>query len=547
LLETSNEIVQYWTFPAGTDGFVHAAISVARGTALPASVTASNFGATNTEYHNIRMEMYRGGCEIAHCQTNLAQTACSGAVAGTTSEGSMSCYVHDHWRVDRLGAANFNWLGVGSIARNISADAVYYLLVKPVNPVAWPRNYASYSIYASNAFTPLTATGAANNEITIQGYDRHFYKVAAMENGVPKSVVIRINVAHGPRLVVDAADTEYFVDWYANGIIDTDTDTARGQSTALKVNDVHADVIDAVADDGYRGWTRRQVAEHGETRIEIATRAMHPHSDWIYIWVAPEQEGAFAPCEKPTVYSISATVGSANCGANVGTGFCSTIAAAAGAAGAGTALGSIFTPVNATSKHLEAQCRYNKMLACYCPRPSAQCLAALATFSCLESFHECDPDGFWVGMCRDQCNLVEELCGPWIAPGGAGSCSGCFPEYSCACNDRYLDGPDTGATVCTGTIRPASQISPGVPPGSPVIPPTPVVPSISPGSLPAGPPGPPGPAGPRGGNGPPGPKGDSGTASEDIIDVRVDLLNSATSLRMDVLLVICSLLIVLLL
>jgi hypothetical protein len=403
------------------------------------------------------------------------------------------------------------------------------------------RNYISYSIRAQNAFTSLNS--AASPAIQIHGFDRHYFKVAASDNGVPKSVVIRLNVQNGPRLVVDAADTEFFVDQYANGKLTAGAGTTgRGQATPLLVNDAHASTVGFTVGGavvgGYRGWTRRQVAEHGETRIEISTRAMHPHSDWIYIWVTPEQDGTNAPCEKPTTYTISATTGTANCGAVGGTGFCNT-AASGSVAGIGGA--NFFLNVNATSKHAEASCRFNKITACYCPRPSAACLAALQAFACLETFHECDPDGFAVGMCRDQCNLVEELCGPWIPTGGAGTCGGCYPEYSCACNDRYLDGPDTGATTCSGVIRPGSLISPGVPPGSPVIPPTPIV-GVSPGSQQGrGPPGPPGPAGKDGGRGPNGPPGSGGRDADLVVDVRVDLLNAAPSSHADVLLVICSL------
>lgn len=534
----SENIFHYWTVPAGSEGFVHASIGLTRGSAD----TGITINHDRTKFHNVYMKMFRGGCHITSCQTNTALTNCAGGAAGVTSEASMSCYVNDHWRVDRNGVRNFAWADGSAINRNISADALYYLVVSPVESTSYFRNYISYSIRAQNAFTSLT--GTASGAITIHGFDRHYFKVAASEGGVPKSVVVRINVNQGPRLIVDAADTEFFVDEYSNGVAAAATlvTTARGQSTPLKVPDSHASIYDstvAVPVGGYRGWTRRQVAEHGETRIEISTRAMHPHSDWIYIWVTPEQDGTNAPCEKPTIFTISGTTGTANCGAIGATaGFCTTAVS-----GSATSIGgaNFFTTVNATSRQREAECRFDKIVACYCPRPNVACLAALREFACLETFHECDPDGFAVGMCRDQCSRVEEACGPWIPVGGAGTCAGCYPEYSCACNSRYLDGPDTGATTCTGTIRPASLVSPGVPPGSPVIPPTPVITNPL-GGGPPGPPGRAGPAGANGGRGPSGPAGPPGGRISDlVVDVRVDLLNSAPSSQGNVLLVICSL------
>mmetsp|Transcript_30737 Transcript_30737/g.77111 ORF Transcript_30737/g.77111 Transcript_30737/m.77111 type:complete len:1944 (+) Transcript_30737:252-6083(+) len=526
---SGKNLYQYWTVNAGSDGFVHASLGMARGTGSTATIT-------KTDYHKLQMSMYRGGCLITSCMTGLKTTQCADSAAGATGEGSMSCYVTDHWRTDSGKDQIFGW----NLPRNISDSAIYYLIVSPRDEIYFLRNYVSYSIYASNQFVPLTS-GGEGTAVSIRGYDRHYYKVEAMSNGVPKSVVISIELEYGPSLVVDAADTEYFVDRYADG--KRDGTTERGQNLGgVIANDPHASIT--ATDAGYRGWTRRQVVDHGVARIEISTRAMHPHSPYIYIWVTPSQESSTeAPCEKESRYRISAKVGSANCGA-VSTGFCSTAGPGGSFPGREAFGSSMFVPVNASLRHEEALCRYTSYTRCYCPSPSAQCLDALKAFACFETFHECDPDGFDVGMCRDQCSVVEEACGPWIAANSAGTCGGCFPEFSCRCNDRYLDGPDSDATVCTGVIRPSAAVSPGVPPGSPVVPPTPIPPSTSPGSRVGGPPGPPGPPGQSGPRGPPGPGG-PGTSAEVSVDVRVDLLNAGELVR-PMLLVIFGLLFLLL-
>jgi hypothetical protein len=165
-------------------------------------------------------------------------------------------------------------------------------------------------------------------------------------------------------------------------------------------------------------------------------------------------------------------------------------------------------------------------MGCFCPTPNLACRNALKAFSCFETFHECDADGFYVGMCRDQCRAVEAACGTFYKTG----CAGCRQEWSCTCNSRYLDNE-----TCTGAI------------GSVVIPPSPTIlppvisalvpPPINP-PVPAGPPGPPGPAGPSGGGsggppgppGPPGPRGGNGSSDSSLMSSSSTLYPSLLSI-----------------
>lgn len=271
------------------------------------------------------------------------------------------------------------------------------------------------------------------------------------------------------------------------------------------------------------------LADHGSVEIEIATRAQHPMAPFLYIWVTPAQpaDNQEAPFDKVTSYSISASVGSENCG-SVGSGFCSSDGPG-GSLPLGDSLTSVFTHLDNSRAHSEAQCLYESITKCYCPKPDSRCLDALKAFACLNTFRECDSGGFWVGVCRDQCVLVEEACGPWIPKDATCNSQDCFALYSCSCNSRYLDGPDTGATQCTGIIRA------GQPNASPITPPASVLPTQSPSpsrsALPVGPPGPPGPAGPAGPPGPPGRDGNDGDIGEsDTVDVRVDFINSSGNL-----------------
>merc|ERR1711959_18802 len=445
------------------------------------------------------------GCVLGNCRTGDKFAEKNQDTPNNLSREiqSKSCFVYYRWEKRTTGKPS-------------QSDNFFVVVFSPQgSDIGFENNYIQYQINARNAYVTLSNAAAAVN---IQGIDRHYYKVPAMSAGAAQSVVIRTNLNFGQRLVIDAADTTSFVDFY---------DSNRDPN--FNVHDTQNETPIAGNDGGYRGWRRRMLADHGSVEIEIATRAQHPMAPFLYIWVTPAQpaDNQEAPFDKVTSYSISASVGSENCG-SVGSGFCSSDGPG-GSLPLGDSLTSVFTHLDNSRAHSEAQCLYESITKCYCPKPDSRCLDALKAFACLNTFRECDSGGFWVGVCRDQCVLVEEACGPWIPKDATCNSQDCFALYSCSCNSRYLDGPDTGATQCTGIIRA------GQPNASPITPPASVLPTQSPSpsrsALPVGPPGPPGPAGPAGPPGPPGRDGNDGDIGEsDTVDVRVDFINSSGNL-----------------
>jgi len=59
-------------------------------------------------------------------------------------------------------------------------------------------------------------------------------------------------------------------------------------------------------------------------------------------------------------------------------------------------------------------------------------------FSCLETFPQCDSNGFQAPVCVDVCNEVAAACGPFVST---------HLTYSC-CSDRYVPLNNSTASTC---------------------------------------------------------------------------------------------------
>jgi hypothetical protein len=201
-----------------------------------------------------------------------------------------------------------------------------------------------------------------------------------------------------------------------------------------------------------KGWHQAKVCHFGICELAISTRAQHPNITTIYVFVTPissseDNSQRFNAHEKPTNYRIKATTGSGNCGGVTAGGFCSD------AGLAGTSYWNYRWPVE---RHLEAKNRFD-CLQCRCPIPDSACNVTLKRFSCYESFRECDADGFWIPICRDECNRVTASCTSLLPL--TPNCACDRTEFNCQ-SARYLD-----TEPCTGVVNPPT----------PTVTPTPIV------------------------------------------------------------------------
>jgi len=188
------------------------------------------------------------------------------------------------------------------------------------------------------------------------------------------------------------------------------------------------------------------ICQFGTCRISIPSSAMHTNATIFYVDVTSDLYETYAgttyQTERTTIYSLSATLGQANCRPFSGvttTGFCSSL-------GSQLASGlTLWNTGNDTAKHAEAQCRYNKLIN-WCPFPTPQCQQALQAYSCFESFPQCDAGGFALGTCLDVCNAVEQYCGSWCGLTGVAGTGSTRPELRCSSNKFVTLGACTSLT-----------------------------------------------------------------------------------------------------
>jgi len=159
--------------------------------------------------------------------------------------------------------------------------------------------------------------------------------------------------------------------------------------------------------------------------------------------------------KKSTDYVLSVELGSANCGAPPTTGFCADTDFEGVNVWTGITSSSVWSYVRSDWKDEEAQCRFEELVD-RCPFPTPECRQWLKIFSCLESFPQCDGSGFQVGICRDVCEQVEDVCGPFLA--------GVPHEEFACCSSKYVDtvGNSTADTTCY-TLPPPPPPPPGIP------------------------------------------------------------------------------------
>jgi hypothetical protein len=355
-------------------------------------------------FHSIEAYLYDSYyCELDSCITGVYDH--ESLPARDSNDQDKSCYLYS--------SANNNEL--------------YYIVVQPLEAIADPAaSAADYRINAIVSYTDLETT--ASSRFQLIGFDRHYYKVngrvGGVQSGQTQSVVITMNIVDGDRLAIIVADHPSYINYFNN------LNTAN-----------------------YNGWARSKVCYFGECTIELSTRATHPGSALFYVWVETVSTTTIADyrLEKPTNYLISATTGLNNCESTSSfiTGFCATTV---------QTLSKVYAYRDVNLRNEEAQARFNNFL-CRCNPPTATCLSELTRFSCLESFRECDSGGFWLPICRAECNNVEAACGPFEESDGTCQCS--FPEFACT-NPRYSDA---GSGLCTGT-QPSIVPTPSIAPSS---------------------------------------------------------------------------------
>jgi len=208
------------------------------------------------------------------------------------------------------------------------------------------------------------------------------------------------------------------------------------------------------------GFQEQQVCAFGVCHIWIPTLAKHSGQDTLYVTlegkgyplIAERVRNDNSLVEKPTAYTLTVVKGTANCGAAPSTGFC-----------AGTSDGfnvwsditssAVWSNVYPALADNQAECLYDELIN-YCPTPSQECLKWLKVFSCLESFPQCDSNGYQVPMCVDVCDQVTEHCGGFAS----------HLEFSC-CSDRYVQF--SNATASSSTCY---NIPPPPPPPTVVVP-----------------------------------------------------------------------------
>jgi hypothetical protein len=279
-----------------------------------------------------------------------------------------------------------------------------------------------------NDFVPLSGTVSS----TITSNTRHFYSIPVNA----QSLQVTLNIANGPAL-------DFIV-----------FDGCNMQTTPGAIL-------------GNAAWNEQRVCYYGACTTSIPTRALSSLQATYYVILTSLDIPATSPrtdrdaahssnSAKPTSYTITASVGSANCAGSIGNGFCTAAIGFNGnvftqATTRGTGGVSFWNFQNLTAKHLEAQCLYNFLSKTSCQKNSNGCQNALRVFSCFETFPLCDQSGFQLQPCVDVCNQVDQQCGfGWNINQN---------QYNCM-SDRYVMNSSLPAGCTTITVVPTPTPTP---------------------------------------------------------------------------------------
>ena len=174
-----------------------------------------------------------------------------------------------------------------------------------------------------------------------------------------------------------------------------------------------SDRLDTSSDEAY---TENRYCHKGACSIYIPTFAERPSSGQLFVFVkAGQNDGQIlgditnVNYDKSTSYSLSVTRGTANCASPPSSGFCADTSIAGVNVWASVS-NSVWNFNNPTLKNNEAQCLYTELLD-RCVAPSEQCKEFLKVFACVNTFPQCDANGYQMGVCNDLCLQVEEYCG----------------------------------------------------------------------------------------------------------------------------------------
>eukprot|EP01096_Ripella_sp_DP13-Kostka_P009202 TRINITY_DN349_c0_g1_i3.p1 TRINITY_DN349_c0_g1~~TRINITY_DN349_c0_g1_i3.p1 ORF type:complete len:3408 (-),score=1699.08 TRINITY_DN349_c0_g1_i3:220-10443(-) len=378
---------------AGTDGFVHVAIGNVNGTVSSAA----------------QLVLYKGiapssldlddDCIVARCSTG-DDLFLDDNFDGNNND-AQSCFVYS----------------------TASAGALYTARVVPAGSLLGESAGLLFRVQGFANYTQLNGNGAVQST-QIQGSNRHYYRFSSLVSRSVSAWTLKVAVSSGPRILVEVAD-----------------------SPAYRTADAGS----------YPGWSQSLICQWGECRIEIATRAQHPVTSTFYVWVSTlpygstgSDEGAVldAPIEQATNYNISVVVGAGNCRAP-------------------SALSLTYCKNNLDASSLYWATRDSSLLdkqasclvgdvSCFCPAPlpSSPCAAALQRFACLEVFRECDTNGFFAPICRDECEKISSSCGDFSED----SCDG-RTELTCL-STRYSSSEPCTGQVATPVPVPSPSASP---------------------------------------------------------------------------------------
>jgi len=273
----------------------------------------------------------------------------------------------------------------------------YYVDVS--NPLSASGDSSVVYVQVVNSWVDLSGSVSSS----IIGQTRHFYRLS----NAASAISIDLTISEGPSLNMIVFD----------GLVSPGSDLRAGFQETV-------------------------VCSFGTCSVYIPSFAKHSLSDTFYIEIdsasisADNNELTRAKnnnAEKPTRYTLSATLGTANCAAPPATGFC-----ASNEEG-----GNVWSEINNSVwnyerpdlKDAEAECRFLSLVD-GCPNPSVECRRWLKVLSCLESFPQCDGSGFQMGICQDVCFEVSKVCGGFVRP-----------EFNC-CSDKYVAGNDSTISTC---------------------------------------------------------------------------------------------------
>jgi len=282
---------------------------------------------------------------------------------------------------------------------SFTTPGLYYIDVS--NPLAASGDSSAVYLQVVNSWVDLS--GSVSNSII--GQTRHFYRLA----NAAAAISIDLTISEGPSVT----------------LIVFDDLVSPGSSLS-------------------QGFQETVQCSFGTCSVYIPSFAKHSLSDTFYIEIDSSSNPAFGEndqyiratnihTEKSTRYTLSATLGPANCAAPPNTGFCASDVEG----------GNVWSEINNSVwnyekpdlKDNEAECRFTELVNT-CPNPSEECRRWLKVFSCLESFPQCDGSGFQMGVCQDVCFEVTNACGSFVNA-----------EFNC-CSGRYVAGNDSTVSTC---------------------------------------------------------------------------------------------------